>query len=242
MAATRDMTDIDQRIGPDFGYPAKTGLRFYKKAILAVTAAGLAVPAGHADAVAIIGLVETHVDNRDGADGAQNVVGLKGIFGFTLAATAADIGKQVFAADDADIGFDEAGLLLGRVVGVEGGKTWIDVTGTIDPAFLTARLTTLVGTPVTRIISPVAGEMRKISSVIDGVLTTGDATITVAINGVAVTGGVITVTQAGSAAGDVDEAEPSALNKVAVGDVISFTVGGTNATATPASMLVEIAQ
>jgi len=242
MAATRDRTDIAQRAGGDFGYPAKTGLRFFKKAILAVTAAGLAVPAGHADAIAIVGLVALHVDNRDGADGDQNVIGLKGIFGFDLEATAADIGRKVYAADDEDIDFEEAGLLLGHVVGVGEGKTWIDVTGTKDPAFLTARIATLVGAGVTRIVSGVAGEMRKISSVIDGVLTTGNATITVAINGVPVTGGVVTVTQAGSAAGDIDTAEPSAANMVAVGDVISFTVGGTNATATPASLLVEIAQ
>lgn len=245
MAATRDLTDIPQRPGAEFGYPAKTGLRFFKKAILAVTAAGLAVPAGHADAVAIVGLVETHVDNRDGADGAQKVVGLKGVFGFTLSATQADIGRNVYATDDAAITFDGSGtkLRLGKVVGVTDGKTWIDVgLAAAQPSILGTRLTTLVGTPVTRIVSPVAGRMRKIWSVIDGVLTTGNATVAVAINGVAVTDGQLTITQAGSAAGDVDSAVPSAANLVAIGDVISFTVGGTNATATPASIALEIAQ
>ncbi|RWE50432.1 MAG: hypothetical protein EOS24_34020, partial [Mesorhizobium sp.] len=35
---------------------------------------------------------------------------------------------------------------------------------------------------------------------------------------------------------------PTALNEVNPGDVISFTVGGTNATATPATVVAEIAQ
>ena len=86
--------------------------------------------------------------------------------------------------------------------------------------------------------SPAASS--KIWSVTEGVLTTGDATITAKINGVAITTGVITVTQAGSAAGDKDSCVPTALNVVAVGDELSLTVGGTNATATVANAVFEI--
>ena len=78
------------------------------------------------------------------------------------------------------------------------------------------------------IVSPVAGDIAAIRSVISGALTTGDATLTVAVNGTPVTGGAITVTQSGSAAGDVDAVTPSAANTVTVGDVITITVGGTN--------------
>lgn len=88
----------------------------------------------------------------------------------------------------------------------------------------------LVGanTEVKRIVSPVAGTIDKIYSVINGALTTGDATLTAKIGAVAVTNGAITVAQAASAAGDVDSATPTAAKTVAVGDVISITVGGTN--------------
>ncbi|MHB8808960.1 MAG: hypothetical protein ACYC9M_02965 [Desulfobulbaceae bacterium] len=79
-----------------------------------------------------------------------------------------------------------------------------------------------------RIVSPVAGDIAKIYSVLDGALTTGDATLTAAIGGVAVTGGAILITQVGSAAGDVDSVTPSAAKTVAVGNVIGITVGGTN--------------
>ncbi|MDP1137032.1 hypothetical protein Q6325_30845, partial [Klebsiella pneumoniae] len=73
---------------------------------------------------------------------------------------------------------------------------------------------------VKRIVSPVAGDIALIQSVISGALTVGDATLTVSIGGVAVTGGALTIAQSGSAAGDVDSAEPSDDLPVAVGDVI----------------------
>ena len=99
---------------------------------------------------------------------------------------------------------------------------------------------TLVGTGVYRVVSPVAGTISKIYSVIDGVLTTGDATLTGKIGATGITAGAITITQSGSAAGDVDSCTPSALNVVSVGDVISVTVGGTNATASGAKVSVLI--
>jgi len=100
----------------------------------------------------------------------------------------------------------------------------------------------LVGanTQTKHLVSPVAGDIAKIYSVIDGALTTGNATLTAAINGVAVTTGAITVTQAGSAAGDVDSVTPSAAKTVAVGDVISITVGGTNDAAKLAQVSILI--
>lgn len=242
--AARDL-DIIARSGDRFGYPVKTGIRLFRHVLLAITAAGLAVPAGHAEAVAIVGLNESHVDNRDGVDGACTAEALRGCFGFVFAADEADIGRPVFAVDDATLSFDGSGgrLMVGTIAGFGGGRTWVDLPAVVKPAaFLPVRIATLVGAGVTRIVSPSKGRITKLRSVIDGVLTTGDATITAAINGAAVTNGVITITQAGSAAGDVDVATPTALNEVNVGDVISLTVGGTNATATPATVGIEIAQ
>ena len=105
---------------------------------------------------------------------------------------------------------------------------------------LNVTVTTLVGTGVYRVTSPVAGTIVKIQSIIEGVLTTGDATLTGKIATVAITTGVLTITQAGSAAGDVDVCLPSAANVVAVGSDINFTVGGTNATASVARITVLI--
>jgi hypothetical protein len=105
-----------------------------------------------------------------------------------------------------------------------------ELGGGANKMMLEIRDIDLVGanTEVKRVVSPIAGDIAKIYSVIDGALTTGNATLTAKIGAVAVTDGAITVTQAGSAAGDVDSVTPSAANTVAVGDVLSITVGGTN--------------
>jgi hypothetical protein len=86
---------------------------------------------------------------------------------------------------------------------------------------------------VFRKVSPVAGTIKKIYSVLEvHALAAGDATLTGKIGAVAITDGVATITQAGSAVGDVDVATPTAANVVAIGDVISVTVGGANTDAT----------
>lgn len=82
---------------------------------------------------------------------------------------------------------------------------------------------------VYRIPVNVAGTITKIRTVLsEHALAVGDATITATIGGVPVTNGVVTIAQAGSAAGDKDTATPTAANVVVVGDTIELTVGGAN--------------
>jgi hypothetical protein len=108
---------------------------------------------------------------------------------------------------------------------------------------------TLVGANIYRAVAPVAGTITKIWAILETALATGDATLTPKITagavggaGTAMTGGLITITQAGSAAGDVDSSAPSALNVVAAGDQLSVLVGGTNTIAAVERVLVEITQ
>ncbi len=93
---------------------------------------------------------------------------------------------------------------------------------------LTLHASNLVGADakVYRVVSPVAGTLKTARTVIDKALAGGDSTLTTKINNVAVTNGVVTITQAGSAAGDTDVATATAANTVAIGDVISLTAGG----------------
>jgi len=93
------------------------------------------------------------------------------------------------------------------------------------------RVDDLVGATakVHSINSPVAGTITAIRTALcEAALAIGDATITGSIAAVAITNGAVTITQAGSAVGDLDAVAPSAANVVAVGDEIRFTVGGTN--------------
>jgi hypothetical protein len=93
---------------------------------------------------------------------------------------------------------------------------------------------------VLRIVSPVAGTVDKIYSVLNAALATGNATLTGKIGAAAITNGAITITEAGSAAGDIDSASPSAQKTLAVGDILSITGGGTSDATGTATVTVLI--
>jgi hypothetical protein len=76
--------------------------------------------------------------------------------------------------------------------------------------------------------SPCTGTITKIQTIIDGAIATGDATLTFEINGTLITNGAITVTQSGSAAGDVDSSSPSAARTLAIGDKLECITDGTS--------------
>ena len=76
------------------------------------------------------------------------------------------------------------------------------------------------------VVAPHAGAIKKIWTVTDGAVGTADITVTPSIGGVDVTDGVVTIATAGSAAGDVDSATPSAANVVTAGQAIKLAVAG----------------
>lgn len=83
------------------------------------------------------------------------------------------------------------------------------------------------------VAAPVAGTVTSIRTVLGGAITGADAAITTEINGVAITGGALTVANAGSAAGDRDSATPSAANTVAVGDALEVITDGASTNTVP---------
>lgn len=85
-----------------------------------------------------------------------------------------------------------------------------------------------------------AGSITKLRTILNGALATGNATATVAINGTNVTNGAVTMTQSGSAAGDVAVATPTALNTFAAGDKITVTIGGSSTATATANMSMEL--
>lgn len=76
------------------------------------------------------------------------------------------------------------------------------------------------------VTSPIRGKIVKMGSIIYAAITTADAAISTKINGTAITGGTWTITQSGSAAGDVDTAVPTAANLVNEDDKIEFITDG----------------
>jgi hypothetical protein len=202
-----------------------------------------------------IGMALERVDNSAGSAGDLNLKYRGGIFRFANSAAGdaiavADIGKLCYAVDDQTVAKTSGANTrspAGVVVGVDDLGVHVDLDED-DLAvyianrrkFVPVRVATLVGAGVYRQLSIFAGRVVKIWSVTEGVLTTGDATLTGKIDGVAITTGVVTITQAGSAAGDKDSCVPTAANVVAVGAELSLTVGGTNASATVANGVFEI--
>lgn len=83
------------------------------------------------------------------------------------------------------------------------------------------------------LVAPHAGTISKIYTVIDGVVSTADITVTSNIGVTAVTNGVVTIATAASAAGDVDSATPTAANVVTAGQAMNFVVAGGGAGGSP---------
>ena len=71
-----------------------------------------------------------------------------------------------------------------------------------------------------------AGTIVEIRTALNGAIGTADVDLTAKINTVAVTGGLLTIATASSAAGDVDSVAPTALNEVIEGDVIEIETDG----------------
>ena len=89
-------------------------------------------------------------------------------------------------------------------------------------------------------VSPIAGTITNIWTVIDGAIITVDAGITFELGGTAITGGDITIAFSGSAAGVVDTAAPTALNTVTAGQAIEIITDGASTNAVKAEVLIEI--
>lgn len=142
----------------------------------------------------------------------------------------------------------------GSTVGLKLGGTLVTATAaelnTVDG--LTATATelneTFIGTFIADLtaeathymVMPHAGSITKIWSVTNGSVATADITLTFNIGAVAITNGVVTIATAGSAAGDVDSATPTAANVVTAGAAINFVVTGGGAGGTPAGHITVV--
>lgn len=91
-------------------------------------------------------------------------------------------------------------------------------------------------------VSPCRGKVIKVGVVLHAAITTADGTVATTINGTAITGGSITITQSGSAAGSAFSATPTAANTVAEGDYISFPPTGASGTTVGAMFYAIIRQ
>lgn len=121
------------------------------------------------------------------------------------------------------------------------GDTEITASGTeLNEYSLTLDIADLSAEATYYVVAPHAGTISKIYSVIDGAVGTADATITCNIGATPITDGAITITQSGSAAGDVDSATPSAANTITAGAALNCVAAGGGAGGTPRAHVVFV--
>ena len=223
--------------------------------LAALDGAGHVKPGATALGLRGLGRFRNRADNSGGAAGDITAEVELGVFQFKNSATtdaiaAGDIGKPCYIVDDETVAKTDGGStrsVAGIIVDLDAEGVWVDfVSGGLSSAggkvFITfpAMSNKAADAAIVRRASPVKGTITKIWSVLNAALTTGDATLTGKIGATGITGGVVTVTQAGSAAGDVDSAAPTAANAVLPGDVISFTGGGASTATSTSEVLIEI--
>ena len=102
---------------------------------------------------------------------------------------------------------------------------------TLNDYFLTSKITNISASGSTFVPVPDGGKVIKIITSIKNAISTADAALTWEIGGTAMTGSAITITQSGSAAGDVDTSEPTAANDVLEDGTIEMISDGGSSTA-----------
>ena len=81
--------------------------------------------------------------------------------------------------------------------------------------------------------APIKGIITEVGTMLGAAASTADATVTTSIAGTAITGGVITITQSGSAAGTTSTATPTAARRVQENDEIRFVFSGSGTAGGP---------
>ena len=99
---------------------------------------------------------------------------------------------------------------------------------TLNDYFLTAEIEDVSTASSTFVTVPDGGKIIKIFSALQGAISGADAALSFEIGGTAVTGGGITIANSGSAAGDVDSAEPTAANSINEGEAIEMITDGSS--------------
>ena len=87
---------------------------------------------------------------------------------------------------------------------------------------------------------PIAGDIVKIVSVLQGAISVADGTFRLRLGGTPVTDSDVTIAFTGSAAGDVDTAVPTAANAVTADSAIEVQCFGSSTTAQPVEVLITI--
>ncbi len=107
--------------------------------------------------------------------------------------------------------------------------------------YVQVELTNISAVSAAYVLAPVAGNIRKVTSILHSAITTGDAVLTIASSVGDITE-TITIATASSAPGDIDTITPASHANlvVAEGTLISVTTDGGSTVAARATLVIEI--
>jgi hypothetical protein len=116
----------------EFGYAVAIGEKVFRGSLVAINAAGTMQRIQTASSLAFLGMSAQQLDNTSGAvASAVKIEALKGTWGIPVpAATSANINANVYCTDDGTLTLTVgSNLLVGILVGIEGGLTYVQFTG-----------------------------------------------------------------------------------------------------------------
>ena len=122
-----------------------------------------------------------------------------------------------------------------------GSGTWTNLTASIKNANLITLCSTFTDISTAESIfipTPILGTVTKILVTLHGPITVANSTVTAKINGVAVSGSSITITQAGSAGGSTFTSSPTGSNTLSANNAIEIITDGGSSTAVRATVVV----
>jgi hypothetical protein len=122
----------DERAGKQISQPVEEAVVIHKGSMVALNAAGFAVPVTEATTLNSAGMAEESVDNTDGADGDVRVTIRYGVFKWTNASAGdaiarADIGNNAYGVDNDTVSDVATGRsIVGTIVDIDAdGGIWV---------------------------------------------------------------------------------------------------------------------
>lgn len=106
----------------------------------------------------------------------------------------------------------------------------------INEVQVSGQLLNVSSTSTVSMRAPFQGRILKVGTTLGSAASTADATATFKVNGTAITTGVVTITQSGSAQGSTFSAVPTAANLVNEDDSIDVTVAGSGTAGGPVAV------
>jgi hypothetical protein len=113
-------------------------------------------------------------------------------------------------------------------------------TPPVSRKFITAYIADVSTAGQIYVVPGFRGKIIKAYSALNGAIAGADAGLALKIGGTAVTGGTITITQSGSAAGDVDSCTPTAARSFTPTQAIEIETDGASTNAVAVTITLEV--